>query len=111
GVTTINGQFRIQRTAPAGRTEDFGDVSIIAADGGLQGGHLLPSLLSNLDEAIFNNVFAIGLRELQELATLNDTEAAQQLYKLSSGMDRVSLVDVMSELDNSRRRLMPNDER
>jgi uncharacterized protein YhaN len=106
-VSTLNGHYRLHRTTHAGSIEDLGDISIVAGDGGMQGSHLLPSLLSNLDEQIFNNVFAIGLRELQELATLNDTEAAQQLYKLSSGMDRVSLVDVMSELEGSRQRILP----
>lgn len=106
-VSTLNGQYRLHRTVHPGSNSDLGEISIVAGDGGVQGAHLLPSLLSNLDEQIFNNVFAIGLRELQELATLNDTEAAQQLYKLSSGMDRVSLVDVMSDLEGSRQKLLP----
>ena len=68
----------------------------------------LSSLLGQIDEPIFTNVFAIGMRELQELSTLDDTAAADELYKLSSGFDRVSLVDV---LRNSARRTPQHDRR
>ena len=53
-------------------------------------------LLAGVDERTFNNVFAIGLRELQELGTLDDTGAAELLYSLATGLDRVSLVEVVS---------------
>ena len=65
----------------------------------------LSVLLSDIDETTFSNVFAIGLRELQELATLTDTEAAQHLYAIAGGLDRVSLVEVRRELNASRERL------
>ena len=42
------------------------------------------------------------MRELQELSTLDDTAAADELYKLSSGLDRVSLVDVLRSLRDGR---------
>ena len=53
----------------------------------------------------------MGLTELQQLGTLNDTEAAEQLYSLSTGVDRVSLADVMRELHGARDRLFTSDER
>ncbi len=77
-----------------------------AADGTRNGEHVLRSLLSNLDEVIFQNVFAVGLREVQELATLSDTDAASLLYNISAGLDRVALIDVMRELQQSRNRLL-----
>ena len=55
-------------------------------------------MLSGVDESIFNNVFAVGLREIQELGTLTGTQAASHLFALTAGMDRVSLVDVMRDL-------------
>ncbi len=69
-------------------------------------GQRLGDLLGNVDEAVFRNVFAVGLREIQELGTLADTEAAAMLYRLAAGMDRVSLLDVVQELGASRRRLL-----
>ncbi len=77
-----------------------------AADGTRQGEHLLKVLLSNIDEPIFSNVFAVGLREMQELGTLSDGDAAEFLYNLSAGVDRVSLVDVLGELETSRNRIL-----
>ena len=59
-----------------------------------------------MDEATFNHVFAVGLREVQELATLSDTAAAELLYNLTVGLDRVSLVEVLRELEASRNRLL-----
>jgi uncharacterized protein YhaN len=81
-------------------------LSLVGADGSRHGEQLLESLLSGVDEAIFNNVFSVGLRELQELATLSDTDAAALLYSLSIGLDRVSLVEVMHELNVSRDRIL-----
>lgn len=102
-VSSMNGQYDVVRQGPhTDHPDDRGALDIFSSDGSLQRDHLLDTLLSNLDEPIFNNVFAIGLRELQELATLNHTDAAEQLYRLSSGLDRVSLVDVMSGLETSR---------
>ena len=80
----------------------LGRAVVLAANGSRQGQHLLNVLLSGVDESIFNNVFAVGIRELQELATLNDTEAAELLYNLASGVDRVSLVEVMRDLEVER---------
>jgi uncharacterized protein YhaN len=102
-IQSMNGQYEIIRQGPnTDHPDDRGALDLFSSDGSLQRDHLLDTLLSNLDEPIFNNVFAIGLRELQELATLNETDAAEQLYKLSSGLDRVSLVDVLRELETAR---------
>ena len=76
------------------------------AGGFEHGPDILPAILCNVDEPIFDNVFAVGLEELQELATLNDTDASALLYNLSVGLDRVSLIDVMRELHGSRNRIL-----
>ena len=65
--------------------------------------------MSDIDESIFTNVFAIGLREIQELGALNNTAAAEQLYKLTSGLDRVSLIDVMRDLRGRRAQIWSTD--
>ena len=78
------------------------------------GGEAIPesefsTILQTVDESTYNNVFAFGLRDLQELGTLDDTQAAELLYKLSSGLDRVSLVDVMRDLKRERNALLTTD--
>ncbi len=94
--------YKIRRQPPSIDGAQAGQLSVTGKDGLRQGQHRLSGLLGQIDEATFTNVFAIGLRELQELSTLDDTAAADELYKLSSGVDRVSLVDVIRSLRKAR---------
>ncbi|HUY31799.1 MAG TPA: AAA family ATPase [Pirellulales bacterium] len=89
----------------------MGEARITAADGTLESGRILPGLLGNVSEATFNNVFAVGLREIQELGSLSDTAAADLLYHVSTGLGRVSLGVVLRELATSRERLLSTDDR
>jgi uncharacterized protein YhaN len=105
------GRYYVERhTSLTDANTSLGEVAVTTPDGGSYGQGALATLLSNVDEPIFNNVFAVGLRELQELNTIDDTAAADLLYKLTSGLDRVSLVDVMRELVASRQRLLSGDD-
>ncbi len=97
-VENHSGGFVIERRESEKDPEGDGRLVVLADNGSRQGQHLLNVLVSGIDELIFNNVFAVGIRELQELATLNDTQAAEQLYNMASGVDRVSLVEVMRQL-------------
>jgi len=106
-VESALGRFSVERHADASpRTPPAGELRILDASGALQKEHLLDRLLGRVDEVTFNNVFAIGLREIQELGALGDTAAAELLYGLSTGLDRVSLIDVLRELRTSRERLL-----
>jgi uncharacterized protein YhaN len=113
GIVAAGGIF--EGTFDITRSERFdaplGEVAVTAADGTVQGAQQLRDLLCDVDEAIFQNVFALGLEELQQLGTLDGTDAARLLYGLSAGLDRVSLAEVMRELDASRLRLLAADER
>ena len=81
-------------------------MTIITADGEEQGDRLLRDALEHVDEPTYINIFAVGLREVQELNSLSDTAAAQWLYRLTSGLDRISLYDVIHMLDGTRLRLL-----
>ena len=106
-VSGPRGDFQIKRwLQDECDAADLGDVDVLAADGTVQGRHLLAGLLADIDEPTFNNLFAFGLRELQELGTLNDTEAARRLYELTGGLDRISLAEVTGELASSRERIL-----
>lgn len=104
-VTGPGGGYEICRRAQLDQYGSTGALSVTGSDGQSQGPHRLTMLLGQVDESIFTNVFAIGLRELQELSTLDDTAAADELYKLSSGLDRVSLVDVIRQLRLARQQI------
>src|SRR5204862_6141739 len=67
------------------------------------------SSYAGVDEAVFCRVFAVGLRELQELATLSDGEVAARMYELGVGADRTGLISAVRELRASRRRLLGNE--
>ncbi len=108
-VTGPGGGYQIRRHSQLTDAGVTGQLSVAGQDGLSQGQHRLTMLLGQIDEPIFTNVFAIGLRELQELSTLDDTAAADELYKLSSGLDRVSLVDVLRSLRDGRRSLIGNN--
>ncbi|MGD9719790.1 MAG: AAA family ATPase [Pirellulales bacterium] len=101
-----------QHYAIGRHTDEAGEAAVVDnGRGGLAQPGSLEPLLGSVDEATFNNVFCFGLREIQELGTLSDTQAADELYELALGVDRVSLVDVMRELETSRTRLLAPDER
>ena len=70
---------------------------------------LLSGLLQGTDERLFENVFAIGLSELQELATLHDHEVAQHIYGLSLGPEGQQLLGVLEDIEDDRKRLLDSD--
>jgi uncharacterized protein YhaN len=98
--------LQVQRLALKGHSQVEGDLRVVSTQGQEYGGEYLARLLSGIDESIFSNVFALGLTEIQELNALNGTEAAKELYKLASGVDRISLVDVMNSLTDRREALL-----
>ncbi|MCC7474497.1 MAG: AAA family ATPase [Pirellulales bacterium] len=104
-VQTENGPLTISRYADRG-PNDVGKVTIITAEGEEQGDRLLRESLEHVDEPTYLNIFAVGLREVQELGSLSDTAAAQWLYRLTSGLDRISLYDVIHMLEGTRLRLL-----
>ena len=104
-IVAPQGHYQIQRH-DGGSNPIVGDLAIAGPNGPLHGDHLLATLLSGIDETVFSNVFAIGLREIQELGTLSDSGAGALLYRLTTGLDRVSLADVLRELSASRNRLL-----
>ncbi|MFP6618293.1 MAG: AAA family ATPase, partial [Pirellulaceae bacterium] len=99
--------IRVAERNAAGRWNE--ELRIDETDSDLPGATWLERLLSGVDEEIFNNVFSVGLQELQELATLDATEAAEHLYDLTTGLDRVSLADVLNFLHGSQAALLSAD--
>lgn len=107
-IDSASGRVRVARR-PQG-DDDFGKLTITGVDGKPRNREVLPAMLSGVDESTFQNVFAVGLRELQELNALDATEASQLLYNLTTGLDRVGLMEVMEELQKSRKRIVGGGE-
>jgi uncharacterized protein YhaN len=109
-IESPSGHFRLRRMFYPNQTVGNEEkIDLQTLDGNKQGSQLLRVLVSGVDEPTFNNVFAIGLDELQKLGSLNDTEAAEMLFRLSVGMDRVSIVDAIKELTARRNRILNNN--
>ncbi|MBX3437101.1 MAG: AAA family ATPase [Planctomycetaceae bacterium] len=60
-------------------------------------------------ESVYQNVFAIGLSELQELATLDADEVAEHIYRLSLGPEGERILRARGEFERQRRRLLTDD--
>ncbi len=106
-VESHRGKLIIQRRASD--LQPLGEIAISEDSGKISGQTRLLELLHDVDEKTFANIFAVGLRELQELATLEESDAAKWLYSLTGGLDRVSLYDVLHELNVSRARILAED--
>ncbi len=91
--------------------QGLGALSLIGPDDHEHGDLQLRTLLGDVDENTYSNVFSLSLQELQELSTLQETDAGRLLYEMSAGLDRVSLGDVLRELQTGRNRLMTNGEK
>ena len=91
-------------------SDDVGLVSIIDQQGHTSGDRFLRDMLAGVDETTFENVFALGLGEIQHLGSLSDTQAAEWLYRLTSGLDRVSLFDLIQGLKKTRNTLLSGRE-
>jgi len=106
-VSTSAGRFRIERLDETVAGQPYHEtLRITDAHGTPHDPALVDTLRGGVDEATFNHVFAIGLGELQRLDTLSDTQAAEYLFRISAGLDRVSLIDVLEQLRRSRHRLL-----
>ena len=110
-LSSSNGRFQLIRHDDDRDMTGRAKAIVQSPDGTQAGESLLQTLLSDIDEATFNNVFAVGLQEMQELGTLGDSEAAELLFRLSAGLDRVSIVEVLNELANSRAMLLDREGR
>lgn len=71
-------------------------------DDEFEAGTLTTELLSDVSESVYDNIFAVGLYELQELATLEADEVAEHIYSLSLGLDGQALLDLINEVRAAR---------
>lgn len=96
--------FRLTRHVRADSDQEQSQLR--TADGRPCSEHELAELLGGLGDEVFSSVFAVGLRELQALAVLTDTEAAELLLATSAGLGPANLRRIFDELDRARQRLV-----
>jgi uncharacterized protein YhaN len=111
-LVAANGRYVVRRLLPPSaclEDHERAELSVRSVDGAVQGKQVLNSILSGIDDSLFHNVFSVGLTEIQHLGSLSDTKAAEQLYGLAMGTDRISLLEIRRDLEEARRRVIGVD--
>lgn len=80
-----------------------------SGDEAFEAGAFTADLVADVGESVYDNVFAIGLHELQELATLEGDEIAEHIYSLSLGIDGQQLLDLIDQVRAARDEILDPD--
>lgn len=92
----------IRRTAEPGRR---GTLTISGLEPECLEEDWLSERLGGTPKKIFEHVFAVGLHEIQELATLQDDEIARHIYGMTLGPEGQKLLEISADLNRRRSRL------
>ncbi len=96
-------EYEIRRISDRGTR---GLVSVVGTDREQPAESLLAELLHRTDESLFENVFAVGLNELQEMSTLQGDEVARHIYGLTLGPTGRRLLEATTAVEHQRRDLL-----
>ena len=97
--------YRVSRRAElSGR----GKLRISGGPAGLPQDQAIRSLLADTTEEVYTDVFAVGVRELQQLATLGTGQVAQYIYGLSLGPQGRRILDALAEVRERRAAMFGN---
>ena len=80
-------------------------MSIGGIDAGTRTTRLLEEMIASTDGKLFESVFAVGLPELQQFATLNDEEIARHLYGMTLGPQGALLMELPGRVERELRTL------
>ncbi len=83
-----------------------GSLRISGAPKDLNKEQSMKLLLSDTDEHIYTDVFAVGVRELQQLSTLGSNQVAEYIYGLSLGPQGRQLLDSLADVRSRRGALL-----
>ena len=100
--------WRIHRRAEAagpGRLRISGGQEGVAKDVALD------DILSGTSEDVYADIFAVGVRELQQLATLGPNQVAQYIYGLSLGPQGRQILDALADVKERRTSMFGEDHR
>ena len=91
--------WRVSRTAHA---KNRGSLRISGGPDEQSHDESMHQLLTATDESIFSDVFAVGVRELQQLSTLGSSQVAEYIYGLSLGPQGRQLLDALGDVKARR---------
>jgi len=92
-VTSANGKSHTIR-----RTEGTRGGQVIVSGDDSGGQELVETLISGLDQDVYQNVFSISIGELQEFNTLNSGEVKDRIYSAGLGVGSLNLPNILNEL-------------
>lgn len=94
------------------RTSKTGTRGQLEINGQLVGDQdaLVKDLTGEISESMFENIFAIGLPELQQLATLNADEVAEHIYGLSLGPEGEQIFRAQNGFRKQEQTLIGSDD-
>ncbi|MCH7988814.1 MAG: AAA family ATPase, partial [Planctomycetes bacterium] len=98
--------LQISRRCSDGTTQELtvnGWDRVMAAD------EILAQIIGGTTRTVFQNVFALGLSELPQLATLHSDEVAERLYGATLGADGRRLLSAMRDGEQRRQKLFGPD--
>jgi uncharacterized protein YhaN len=98
--------YVIRRTAYG---DDAGLLSVEGIAAGESTASFMEDLLSSTDEKLFESVFAVGLPELQQFATLTADQVAEHLYGMTLGPQGRLLMELPNRLEREFQRLVTSD--
>jgi len=88
--------YEIRRTAYG---DDAGLLSVEGISPGESTAAFMEDLLSSTDEKLFESVFAVGLPELQQFATLTADQVAEHLYGMTLGPQGRLLMELPNRIE------------
>ena len=95
--------YELYRSSP---NEEPGNLTIAGVEPGPRTANLLQEILRGADEKLFESVFAVGLMELQQFATLTEDEVARHLYAMTLGPQGQLLMNLPDRIEGERRALI-----
>lgn len=102
------------RTWRVHRRAELAGRGRLRISGGLEGidkDAALDNILSGTSEDVYADIFAVGVRELQQLATLGTNQVAEYIYGLSLGPQGRQILDALADLKERRTSMFGEDNR
>ena len=96
-------EYEVRRTAYG---DDPGLLSVAGIPAGESTSAFMEDLLAATDEKLFESVFAVGLPELQQFATLTGDQVADHLYGMTLGPQGRLLMELPGRVDRELQRLI-----
>lgn len=100
--------WRIHRRA---ELEGRGKLRLSGGPEGLDKETALSNILSNTDEDVYADIFAVGVRELNQLATLGTNQVAEYIYGISLGHQGRQILEALADVKERQASMFGEDNR